>query len=251
MKKYKKFLVLAFALVIMFSVQMEASAGGYHNIRKSVYKYKGIKSVLTIPQYYASSSLNGGTYPEFFFGFYNNGGLDIGLIQIDGGWKLFSWTSTNVPRYASEQWKSSTSVTSLQPGQQVQLHAYLTKVNTQYFIQVDLYDMNNKWLNGHKLELSSIWGSNVYTNGAVINRELSLASNDPNYLDSGAYFYNARWEKSWLIGGDGSWSPWTDALTASNRFLCDGCTPDPSRYSVNFGTTNGFAWDAGSIYFNK
>jgi hypothetical protein len=235
----------------MFGVQLEASAGGYHNIRKSSDKYRAIKGVLTIPQYYASTSLNGGTYPEFFFGFYNNGGLDIGLIQTEGGWKLFSWTSTGVPKNALKQWKSSSSVTNLKPGQQVQLHAYVTKVNTQYFIQVDLYNINRNWLNGHKLKLSSTWGSNVFNNGAVINRELSLASNDPNYINSGAYFQNARWEKSWLIGVDGSWNTWTNALTASNRFLCDGCTPDPSRYSVSFGTSNGFAGDSGSIYFTK
>lgn len=196
--------------------------GGYSCQRKTSSKtYKEVYGWCKIPTSYASSPTTQ-TYPELFYGFYYSSyGLDVGIVQKNGGWIVTTnfnsaTTYNNEPLWGEYKVNGNTVVFNLSPDDLVYMHAWVTLENSIYYIN---FYMSKTGRNGtdlmstYKRKLSNAAGSRFYNSGAEINREIALASNSTNYESCGAYCLNAQWKACGLKTASGTTYTWTPNLT--------------------------------------
>lgn len=261
MKLFKKAIPMLAATALL-AVPATVDAKGYQFNRTSITdKWQGVNGFITIPKWYAASPTTE-TYPELFYGFYNsNGGFDIGIGTGwfgGGGWKIIFYGTPSVKSTNGGWSESSHTIPNVNPGDELQLQAAIIPSGGQYFAQLDVYK-NGTWLDALQVPINYSYGSAWMTGGGKINRELNMASNSyaSTYTKSGAYFYNAKGGRAWLIkniNDSNSWYAWTPARTAIAPVMKvdgePGVYPNPNYYSTSSTTdANGYAIDDVTINF--
>lgn len=194
---------------------MKKFGGGYSCMRQSASNnYVEVYGHCSIPEYYAASPSTG-TYPEIFFGFYYGAyGIDMGIINRNGD--LWNLASNALSTTSTVSWHESTKQISLSPGQQVYVWAYLDGEDlVGRFSTIGRDDTNPATSDQLRVPLISAAATRFNRYGAVINREIALASNsDPEvYLHSGAYLGNGKWNACGLTTTTGYTYTWTPNLT--------------------------------------
>lgn len=149
--------------------------GGIHMASRTTndWDYIGVKSDLTLPRTVASDSRKG-IKPEFFFGFYRGSfGIDIGVVYESYAFRLFYWTSANVPPSGYKRGSDNDPDIGASVGEKITLKAYLNGSN----ITCEAIRQN-----GQKTILNcplSPEALAAYRQGASINRELNIAADKP------------------------------------------------------------------------
>lgn len=245
------FLILSMILssALCSFAAVDGKGHGYHYIHSTSSKYKQVYGHIQLPQYYAGSTALQ-TYPEVFYGIYAGAGLDIGLVyRPSKGWCPFAGLQSGASNTGKYDWEESSPISGLGPSDKVYMEANVEKRGSDYYLV--LYCKENGSYNNKSsvldYKLNRSWGSKVYNYGGIINREVSIASNDSNYISSGAYLYNAKWIDGGLVTSSNRTYAWGTAQSGRKKMYNDDGTALSKYYNVSTGTENGYATEIVSI----
>lgn len=184
--------------------------GGFSSERRSRYKaYNEVYGYCYIPTSFAANTVLGSpennVCPEMFYGFYTSDigeGIDIGLVYRQNVWVISSYTSEQVVYPGDNPWHDVRVENGLilTPGGKYYTRAWISKEGSYYYANYNIsttgYRDTDLLATPYKRKINTSMGEDWYENGASINREIVIASNnslESHYTNSGCYSYGGKW----------------------------------------------------------
>lgn len=227
--------------------------GGWHIVHRTTKGamsnrfYTAIATDIKLPSSYANGrdekTKEIVTFPEFVHGFYSpvaNYGLDMGILLRGLVPYLFYYSldGTCIVNYGEAI------LVGIFGGMEIRLSTYIENGKI-----IGKVTYGGRLVNQLEGEFTN-QAVEAFKNGAIINREILMASNVTDYIPSDAFFDEAVMHKSTLTGTDGSYIPLSNGNSGVIPTYSDeGGELDENRYSVYIETEGPFVADYGWCIF--
>ncbi|MDK8179942.1 hypothetical protein [Paenibacillus sp. UMB4589-SE434] len=240
--------VFLLTLLLLFILPSTLLANGaFSSYETKNATYKQVNSFFKMPDYMYANPHTGitlpdgaspATIPTIFFTFEVTEPyaiMDIGLMFLDGGWKVEYLAKGATAVRSDEPWKvwsalsgnqsitigtpaaslntgKSGTVLNHQANQLLQMNAYITDLTKGPGLRYEVYNESGTLLVRSDVPITTTVANKVKNEGASWTREFAMASNLPTnqYIADGSYAWNAQFQKGWVIGTNGTWYPWND-----------------------------------------
>lgn len=236
---------------------------GYHIMNRVTndHNYIAMASTLKLPAacdwdaQSESTARNRGIYPEFFHSFHTTTyALDIGLLFADGAFRMMYWAGEAADPKQPEGTLWERPPIDVNFNATVELRTYLHMGNKDFVLEVW---QGTEWKGAIAAHLTDD-AFEEFKRGCTVHREITMATNYPDYLPSVAYFEKATFSRSTLTTTNYSYVP----LSINNSDRKD---PGVDQYDnetfheelvTSYGPTpevddDGFVTDYGSCDFSK
>lgn len=229
--------------------------GGWHITHRATKNsnYKGVTTTIDLPSKCGCENDTPGKYdgvfPEFIHGFYGGSyGLDVGIVFRNNQFQIFYHSLKGTCTY-QDPTNDNPPVVLSSVDKEDTIKLRTTVSNHSQIILAEVLK-NNYCIGSYEVPLTKGAYNHFKENGAIINREILMASNRHNYIPCNAYYSDILMRDTSLTTIHNH----TEKLTKRNsvrKIFSDEGNLNGSLYEQDSWEDSGYIFDLGSCDFRE